>query len=395
VGGIEIVWGLDPRLFSVRSDEGRLKQILYNLAGNAVKFTKTGGVDVRIDACDEAGDQSSGIVISVKDTGPGIAAESQNRIFEAFGQIYPSHGSLYGGVGLGLVVVKKLTEAMNGQIELISAPGEGTEFRIRFPNMQFTETTAHMAPTKSLTIAYDGQNHVLGASLKSHIKALGHVWVGNPKAAKIVLVDREGLEGREVKAPIENALILLAPEQREEIPHWRAQNYGGYLIKPLRRQSLYQRLMMLGLEGVDAPKLTDDSLDDERAALLTPLGLHVLLVEDNPVNALLAQALLKREGCSFERVSTGEAALMMVREHEFDLILMDLGLPGKDGMEITRLMRAQDYKGPIYALTANAFEEDRRLALLAGMDGFLTKPIDPQALRQAMSQIGAGHKLAS
>ena len=394
-GSIEIVWGLDPCLLSVCSDEGRLRQILYNLAGNAVKFTKSGGVEIRIDRLRPDEENDHGIVLSVKDTGPGIALESQNRIFEAFGQIHPTHGSLYGGVGLGLVVVKKLTEAMNGQIELNSALSEGTEFRICFEDMKFTKKPVLKSVSRPLKIGYAGHNHVLQRSLEGHVEALEHLWEEKGEKADIILIDRDYLDAHKPKAPDGKALILLAPEQREEISHWRGLGFSGYLIKPVRRQSLLQRLNTLSVNKAGAPKLSDEGLDDERAALLTPLGLHVLLVEDNPVNALLAQALLKREGCSFERVSTGEAALMVAAKQVFDVILMDLGLPGMDGMQITRLMRAQNYDGCIYALTANAFEEDRKAALLAGMDGFLTKPIDPKALRQAMSQIRPRPKMAS
>lgn len=391
-GGIEIVWGLDAELDEVLSDEGRLKQILYNLAGNAVKFTKSGGVSINIDQMLDSDSENQGIVLSVKDTGPGIAPESQNRIFEAFGQIHPTHGSLYGGVGLGLVVVKKLTEAMNGTIELNSTFGTGTEFCIRFPEMKFTKKLKQKRKSEPLKIGYSGNNLVLGRSLGSHIEALGHELCNDLIETDIVLVDRYDFHQ---VPPSEKSLILLAPEQREEIDHWRGLGFSGYLIKPVRRQSLYQRLNMLMGDEEGAPEAMDEALDDERAALMSPLGLNVLLVEDNPVNALLAQALLKREGCSYERVSTGEAALMIIRERVFDLILMDLGLPGRDGMEITRLMRAQNYDGPIYALTANAFEEDRKAALLSGMDGFLTKPIDPKALRNAMSQIKPVQKIAS
>jgi CheY-like chemotaxis protein/two-component sensor histidine kinase len=390
-GGIEIVWGLDAELDQVLSDEGRLKQILYNLAGNAVKFTKSGGVSINIDQMVDSDLENQGIVLTVKDTGPGIAPESQNRIFEAFGQVHPSHGSLYGGVGLGLVVVKKLTEAMNGTIELNSSLGVGTEFCIRFPDMKFIKKPVLNQNPKPLKIGYHGSNLVLGHSLGCHIVALGHDWCDDAKESEIVLVDRDDFE---LGPPAEKSLILLAPEQRDEIEHWRRLGFCGYLIKPVRRQSLYQRLNMLVGDDQGMPKATDEAMDDERAELLSPLGLNVLLVEDNPVNALLAQALLKREGCSYERVSTGEAALMLIKERIFDLILMDLGLPGRDGMEITRLMHEQNYDGPIYALTANAFEEDRRAALLSGMDGFLTKPIDPKALRQAMSQIKPKQKIA-
>jgi len=183
-------------------------------------------------------------------------------------------------------------------------------------------------------------------------------------------------------APSRHSLILLAPEERNEIDTWREHGWAGYLIKPLRRGSLIERLDALCDIRSERPAAVPH---DERIASETAQDKVVLLVEDNPVNALLAQTLLQREGCRVERAASGEEALDIIQTRAFDLIFMDLGLPGLDGIGTTRALRASGCKTPVIALTANAYEEDRRACMAAGMDDFLTKPIEIAALRSRLA----------
>jgi CheY-like chemotaxis protein len=183
-------------------------------------------------------------------------------------------------------------------------------------------------------------------------------------------------------------VVLLAPEERGRIPAYRRAGFLGYLIKPLRAESLVERVLAaFGAAGTSAA--------DERVGGKGPserrAGARVLLVEDNPINALLARSLLEREGCAVDRAVGGAEALAAASTQAYDLILMDLRLPGMDGLAASRALRAMGQSTPIIALTADAFEEDRRACLDAGMDDFLTKPLSHEALRAALANwTGAG-----
>jgi CheY-like chemotaxis protein len=186
------------------------------------------------------------------------------------------------------------------------------------------------------------------------------------------------------------ALILLAPEERRRIGPARTAGFVGYLIKPLRPQSIAARVLAaLTDQGVATPaspaaRAEDHLPDDERAAVAAAAGARVLLVEDNPINALLARALLTREGCAVDRAATGHEALEATAHAPYDLILMDLRMPDLDGLSAARMLRQRGVQTPIVALTANSFEEDRHACLAAGMDDFLTKPLATTALRAAL-----------
>ncbi len=379
--GTEIVWALDPRLDTIVSDEGRLRQILFNLAGNALKFTESGGVLIRVSLTED-----EQIRLSVRDTGSGIAPEARSRIFEEYGQADPTHATRYGGAGLGLVVVKKLVEAMDGTLTLESEVGTGSEFAVQFR----APFTLRDAPAKITghDVTLITANSVLAEGAHSHLSAFDTALKtvttlrDADLSATIALYDRAASTGPSA-APSAHSLILLAPEERSEIPAWRDHGWAGYLIKPLRRNSLIQRLDALKCPHATAPEPVTQ--DDERVAAESGQDTMVLLVEDNPVNALLASILLQREGCRVERAASGEDALDMIKTRAFDLIFMDLGLPGLDGLGTTRALRAFGCNTPVIALTANAYEEDRRACMAAGMNDFLTKPIEIAALRARLA----------
>jgi len=370
--GIEIAWRLDPRLETIHADEGRLRQILFNLAGNAIKFTTTGGVLIHVELT-----QDDLVRFSVRDTGPGIPPEARERIFEEYGQVDPTHATRYGGAGLGLVVVKKLAEVMQGTLTLDSEMGKGSTFSISFPARH--TASASKAPRRRPVVTLVSRNPILAEAAQAHLvsRRVERVEAVANAGNGVVLGDRAAFSAP-VRAPSAKSLILLAPEQRDEIPHWRELGWAGYLIKPLRRASVLERLEALQRE--DRPS----HAEDERITRHPAQGKVVLLVEDNPVNALLGQILLQREGCRVERAASGEEAIDMIKRQTFDLIFMDLGLPGLDGLGTTREVRAMGVVTPIIALTANAYEEDRRACLNAGMNDFLTKPIELTALKHRL-----------
>ena len=390
--GIEVVWSLDPRLDYIHADEGRLRQILFNLAGNAIKFTTKGGVLIHVGLSD------AGLIrFSVRDTGPGIPEEARVRIFEEYGQVEASHATRYGGAGLGLVVVKKLVEVMQGTLTLDSEVGKGSLFSVEFrAPYGLRNQPVHALYPHAVNFVSDNTILIEGATC--------HLAAGDCRlraatsledcvdAQGIILADRAMFANGPVAAPSPKSLILLSPEQRDEIAAWREQGWAGYLIKPLRRSSLLERLETLHDQADATP--TKSHNDDERIASECAPDKAVLLVEDNPVNALLAQILLQREGCRVERAASGEEALDILKVRQFDIIFMDLGLPGIDGLGAVREIRSMGIRTPVIALTANAYEEDRRASLNAGMNDFLTKPIELVALKNRL-QTWTGAQLAA
>jgi CheY-like chemotaxis protein len=201
----------------------------------------------------------------------------------------------------------------------------------------------------------------------------------------VVLVDHLISAGAEPVSPPpgRSSLVLLRPGERERIAPYRKAGFDGYLIKPLRRASLVERILAIGEAHAG---------DDDRVAFgpagraPTAGGARVLLAEDNPINAMLARTLLRREGAEVCCVTSGEAALEAMAADAFDLVLMDVRMPGVGGIEAARRLRARRDETPIVALTADAFEDDRRACFDAGMDDFLVKPLSPEALRLALSR---------
>jgi CheY-like chemotaxis protein len=397
--GIEIAWstlGLLPRL---RADDGRLRQILFNLAGNAIKLTQTGGVLVSAATAKAA--QTDGAVrvrFSVKDTGPGVALESQARIFEAFEQT--EAGARAGGAGLGLAIVKRLAAAFGGELGLTSAPGEGAEFWFE-ADFALAEVEAGAAtvapPLTGRSVAVISANPIVRLAARMQIETCGGQVVDDalpaPQAPVIaVLIDADPACAPPPPPPGAPSIVLLAPEARDRIETFRAAGYAGYLIKPLRRASLAARVLAVSGEpdAASAPfasaPIEDERADEERADSGPAEGLRVLLAEDNPVNALLARALLTRAGCVVDRAATGQEALTALEKAPYDVVLMDMRMPGMDGLTAARTLRLRGDRTPIIALTANAFEDDRRACLDSGMNDFLTKPLDPKALRAALAR---------
>jgi CheY-like chemotaxis protein len=176
-------------------------------------------------------------------------------------------------------------------------------------------------------------------------------------------------------------IVLLAPEERARITPYRAAGFAGYLIKPLRRGSLAERVL-----AADAAAATHAHAEDERVAQAAAPGARVLLVEDNPINAMLARTLLGREGCAVDHARGGEEAIAAVKVGRYDLILMDMRMPGLSGVQVTARLRGQGVATPIVALTANAFEDDRHACLASGMNDFLVKPLSPDALRASLAR---------
>lgn len=385
--GVEIAWAAPPAPASVHADEGRLRQILLNFAGNAVKFTETGGVLIAASS-----PEPGRLRLCVEDTGPGVSQGDRERIFEEFAQADAAHADL-GGAGLGLAIARRLARAMGGEVGVDTAPGGGAcfWFEAAFPTIP---AVIPARPLEGRTVGVASPNPVVREAARLQIEACGGEVVATsalPEAiartrpGDVILVDASlAAANGALRPPLQrHAIVLLAPDERERLARYRRAGFAGYLIKPLRRASLAERVLIAAGAAADPSR---PAQVDERVATAAAPGARILLVEDNPINALLAKALLNREGCEVEHAVGGAEALAAAEVGVFDLVLMDMRMPGLSGEETARRMRAGGIKTPIVALTANAFEDDRHACLAAGMDDFLVKPLSPDALRAALTR---------
>ncbi len=387
--GLEIAWAAEGRVPPrIVADDGRLRQILFNLAGNAVKLTRAGGVLLSA-ACADAPGGRVRLRFSVRDTGPGLDAAAQARVWEEFEQA--DAGARAGGAGLGLAIVRRLADAFGGRLGVESRPGEGALFWFEAEFETAGRGEAATGALPGVTVAVASPSPVVVAAAALQVEAEGgrvvRAEAAGPTDAPVDvwLVDAAGAAPPPPRgAP---ALLLLAAEERDRIGEAREAGYAGYLVKPLRRASVAARVRAV-LAGAAPAAPRAILAEDERTAAAAAQGARVLLAEDNAVNALLARALLAREGCVVERVGTGEEALEAARRAPFDLILMDLRMPGGGGLAATAALRKAGVRAPVVALTANAFADDRRACLDAGMDDFLVKPLDPAALRAVLARWG-------
>lgn len=386
--GLEIVWTVAEDVPDVLADEGRLRQVLFNLAGNAVKFTTAGGVRI---AVERAGGSAARprLAFIVDDTGPGVPVAARERIFEEFGHADPSDAARFDGAGLGLAVVRRLAEAMDGKVGVSDRPeGEGARFRFEAAFGRVVGTPQRGRPLEGLTVAVRSPDPFVRLAAEHQIVASGGV-VGQD--ASVALIDHaeavacgRGLAARPATG---KAVVLLKPSERDLIDRYRSSGFHGYLIKPLRRASLAERVLAAAGrrldDGAGAPRLPGD---DDRVTTGAFAGVRALLVEDNPVGALLAKSLLRREGCVVETAGTGEEALEALKRARYDIVFMDMRMPGMDGPATARALRQRGDDTPIVALTANAFAEDRKTCLEAGMNDHLAKPLELEVLRAALGR---------
>jgi PAS domain S-box-containing protein len=409
--GLEICCYVDERLpAQVVGDAARLRQVLFNLAGNAIKFTEAGGVSIIVEP-DAAPDT---IAMSVRDTGIGISAEDQTRIFLEFEQADGSSTRKYAGTGLGLTISKRIVERMGGAIAVDSAPGVGSTFRVTLPlpragdSDEGTVTIPNLAGNDILIVASAAIEASLLARRLQRWGARTTIVPDEHVAAAIlpeqpwsaVLVDHAvGTVASEalvrMAKMIERRIVLVTPAMRTDLASLKDAGFTGYLIKPVRAASLAARFSP---DDAFEPPVAAEAADAGGEAR-TGNGLSILVAEDNEINALLARALLVRLGHRPTMAENGTAAIesflaARAAGARYDCVLMDLHMPGMDGLEATRRIRAleaehDDARTPIVALTANVSAEDRDACLAAGMDGFLIKPLDRERLAAALASSSA------
>ncbi|MBV9557550.1 MAG: response regulator, partial [Pseudolabrys sp.] len=404
--GIELGCFIDPHVpATVTGDPARLRQVLLNLLGNAVKFTERGGVTIIAEPASEL----DHVNIAVHDTGIGIAPADQPRIFREFEQADGSSTRQFGGTGLGLAISKRIVERMGGSISLDSEPGVGSTFSFSVPlptasdaapvptpdftgrSILIVTTAATSASLLARQLTAWGASIAIASDEQHAVEKLA----AQPWDAMLVdhaLATQMSAICQLASVNAKRRIVLMTPAKRIHLASLRDAGFDGYLIKPVRAVSLAARLDGAESEHTlleDAPPLAPDN--PERAAT----RLSVLVAEDNEINALLARALLTRLGHDATIATNGKAAVAAWRDandagRPFDLVLMDLQMPGIDGLEATRRIRALEPEGfstPIFALTANAFAEGREAALAAGMDGFLVKPLEREPLTSVIASV--------
>jgi signal transduction histidine kinase/DNA-binding response OmpR family regulator len=408
--GLEIGCYVDERLPArVIGDAARLRQVLFNLAGNAIKFTEKGGVSILV----EPTAQPDRVSIAVSDTGLGISLRDQARIFLEFEQADGSASRKFGGTGLGLTISNRIVESMGGSISVESTPGQGLTFRVSvgLPSADVAGPPAPAVPDLNgsdiLIVAPALTEASLIARRLQRWGAYTKI-VPDEKVAVAILPERmwsallvdHGLgtqscrELARAAARVPQRIVLLTPAMRGELATLKEAGLSGYLIKPVRTASLAARLSANdGFEPAGVSEVVEAPSTSQTGG-----GLSVLVAEDNEINALLTRALLLKLGHHPTVAANGAAAIdcwlaARAGDTPYDRILMDLHMPGMDGLEATRRIRASETESgaartPILALTANASIEDREACLAAGMDGFLLKPLDRERLALALAHAG-------
>jgi len=407
--GIEVAAHVAPGVPArLVGDAARLRQILINLAGNAVKYTERGGVGLRV----LRGAQGA-ILFRVEDTGPGVPAERRAAIFQEFERGDGSATATHGGAGLGLAISRALAERMGGELRLARSDAAGSTFELSLP-------LPAESPPQSAAPSLQGRRALIVAQspfeapfLGEQIAAAGALVerAEGEDAAMLALAQRDPPDvvivdcalGEQASRRIAEAaraahagrtLVLVSPFERRTIGRNVLGAFDGWLVKPVRHASLLARISdRLASAGDAAPAASD-------APAPSPLaGLRVLVAEDNDINALIAQRCLERAGAMAERVVDGLAALAEIEDAAagkrtpFDAVVMDIRMPRLDGLSAARRIRAvQATLGvastPLIALTANAAEEDRRAAEAAGFAAFFVKPFEADALVRAVARLG-------
>jgi len=410
---LELLMRVDPELPErLIGDIGRLRQILVNLVSNAIKFTKAGEVQVRVDLKSIQNDMAC-VLIQVSDTGIGIPEDKQSVIFREFEQADSSTTRQFGGTGLGLAIASRLVGLMGGRLDIRSQVGVGSQFffELSFPldqNFIAESSTADLAGLNVLVVDDNQTNLSILSELLQHWGMRPHVAGDAEKGIQlfrqselekqpisVVLSDvkmsiHDGLEMaawvRSEPTGIDLPIILMTSGGRHrESDSQRDLNVFAQLLKPLKASDLRETITAaLGKRvPVSDPKVS--ATEDER-----PSSLSILLAEDNPVNQRLAIGLLEKHGHRVEVVGNGRDCVRRFQESTFDLILMDVQMPEMDGLEATQAIRELEQdtyeRIPIIAMTAHAMAGDRDRCLGMGMDDYLPKPIRIQELMQALGE---------
>jgi signal transduction histidine kinase/DNA-binding response OmpR family regulator len=414
--GIELVIVIPPGSdLTVKGDPARLRQVLVNLVGNSIKFTERGEVVIALDIMEDTPTRL-GCRIAVRDTGIGIPIERQAAVFESFTQGDGSTTRNYGGTGLGLTITRELVRLMGGTIGVDSVPGQGSTFWVelqleRAPAAATRRVTPErLRDLRVLVVDDNATNRMIlkwslqgwgcrveeAADGRAALAALGDAFATAPFGLVLLdmqLPDLDGVEiarGMKAMAPADATPIILLSSiggLRGGDGEARLRGLAAVITKPVRQNALLEA--MLGALG-EAPPPTAVRPRLPSTAARTTVGLHVLLAEDNRVNQLVAQRILEKLGCWTDIVENGREAVDAVARTQYDLVLMDIQMPVMDGFEATRLIRQGETDGqhvPIIAMTAHAMQGDRERCLGAGMDGYVSKPVNVAGVANAIAEL--------
>jgi PAS domain S-box-containing protein len=402
--GIDIACYVDPRIGSVfTGDEARLRQVLLNLAGNAVKFTSEGGVVVSVNR-DLIEADVAHISFTVSDSGIGMDANEAAQAFEMFTQGESGHDRTFGGTGLGLSISQRLIALMGSHIAVDTAPGEGAAFSFTLRTSAASlQTPELVTPLAGRSVLLSGIRPATMRCIAAYIQALGgkaqiaETQDGQPRnLSAMAFTDHLcGLDAAkdidEFDTSADHRLLVLAPHRRAKLEEHLANGFSGYLITPVRQQTLVRELAapkpqpQASKKGKSNRKIKP-ALDGRALAKL-----RVLLADDNEINAKLALKMLEKAGHKAVHVENGEQAVKYIAAADPlpDVVLMDLQMPVMDGFLAARAIRALDTESsavPIIAVTANTLEKDQQACFDAGMDGYLAKPFDSTQLARTLKR---------
>ncbi|MFD2161506.1 response regulator [Paradesertivirga mongoliensis] len=412
---IDLVYRIDRQIPNrLHADNLRLRQILINLTGNAIKFTPKGDVFIGVSLVQKIGEEIE-LKFEVRDSGIGIPGEKLAKLFKAFSQVDSSTTRQYGGTGLGLVISERLINLMNGTISVKSEVGRGTTFTFTIrTQVAKTETVdkgiAEDFRGKKVLLIDDNETSrsnmklmleewglgVLSAS--SAEEGLALVKTENPVDLLITdfnmpEMDGQGLMKELKKIQFRSPVILMAAANDGNFKKQEHLSQTTILSKPVKPQqafTLLQQQFASEMQLIKQP-VKSSSVFDEQFAAETPLA--ILLAEDNLINQKLAVKILSKLGYQPDIANDGSEVLEMLKRKEYNLILMDVLMPNIDGLEATRRIRSEGKYAPqIVAMTANAFPEDREACFAAGMDGYLSKPIQIESFISALKEISKKNK---
>jgi CheY-like chemotaxis protein len=420
--GIELVWNIDPDIPDVvRGDATRLRQVLINLLGNALKFTSKGQVAVY---GRHAGTTADGLTLefTIADTGIGIPEDQRTKIFEAFAQADMSTSRRYGGTGLGLSICERLVHLMGGRIWVESEEGRGSEFHFTVQVFSQLDKAKRNTPggivppnphpmvRRVLVVVENLVNRELLQRLFALWKMKAVIAKDAANALALLAEARRTREyfsviliEKDLPSPGGFALLAAMRTSTTDVPVILAHSgpldmgeknrceqlsVSRSILKPFRRAALRE-----ALEISPAQLNETQPLAAVRPAAGAPASWRVLLAEDNVVNQRLTSRLLEKMGHVVTLAPNGQVALELSSEKEFDLVAMDMQMPIMDGLEATEEIRAREQKTglhlPIVAMTANAFKEDRERCLRAGMDGYIAKPVTSEAIKMEITRVMA------
>jgi signal transduction histidine kinase/DNA-binding response OmpR family regulator len=376
------------------ADELRISQVIVNHLSNAVKFTPEGG-EVRLDADAETRGNKHFLTVKVSDTGIGIAPENLDKLFNSFEQADNSITRRFGGTGLGLAICKRIIELLGGSISVKSEVGAGSVFAFEVPfswgadlsAVKDGKTAANIAvlvvdDEKSITEYFEELLKMYGITADTANDGETAIAKAADREYDIVFLDwfMPGLTGSDVAKKIReitpsSKIIMISSYDWAEISH-TVRDFGvtDFISKPVPPSDIYSKIV----QAVNISTVTGDDTDFS--------GKRLLLVEDVEMNRMIVNGLLEDSGCIIDEAENGQIAVDLVKEHTYDLVLMDMQMPVMDGLTATREIRAFNTSVPIIAMTANAFKEDADRCIAAGMNGHIAKPLDTDVFMRVLRQ---------